>query len=385
MTTICFGSMLTVLLLCRTPSAQTQPASPGSSLPVRGWWTMDHHALKDLERADEFGINLLIIEHHSEDAWNQVIHNLATYDFADKYRKAGNERAKTERYRAHYREITEAAHRRRVPCYIQTSEPYAPNGLDPISFDNPELWSIVHHRLREVFQALPDLTGVTVYMTEGQLEVEKLPGSEPSLTKRARKLIDTMWAACREENRRFMVGTFIHNPRMLEAIAEALREFPPHPDFAVLQYCCPNDWGLYAILNPSIGRVGPHPEILGFDYNAENWGQSVQPFVQVDFMARRVREARARSARFAGIAGWTAWYGHRTLIGTFNEANVHAGAELAANPERDPGDILREWCVRRFGQHAAPTAAACLARTYPVVFKAQHVFGYWVDTANKSG
>jgi hypothetical protein len=366
--------------------SQTRPSPPESpSLPVRGWWTMDQHAVKDLDRAEEFGINLLIIEHHSEDVWNEVIHHLATYDFSDKYRKSGADREKTERYLAHYREITAAARRHGVPCYLQSSEPYVPKALTPADFDNPELWSVVNERLREVFRALPDLTGVTVYLTEGQTEVEKIPGSEQSKARRARKVIDTMWAACRAEKRRFMVGTFIHSKEMLDAVAEALRSFPPHPDFAVLQYCCPNDWGLYEIFNPSIGRVGPHPEILGFDYNSENWGQSTHPFIQVDFLARRLREALARSANLVGVAGWTAWYGHRTLIGTLNEANVYAGAALAARPDRDPGDILHEWCAKRFGDTAAPTAASCLARTFPVVFKAQHVFGYWVDTSNKSG
>ena len=38
-----------------------------------------------------------------------------------------------------------------------------------------------------------------------------------------------------------------------------------------------------------------------FDYAAENWGQGAHPFVQVDFMARRLREARARSPRIAGL------------------------------------------------------------------------------------
>ena len=93
----------------------------------------------------------------------------------------------------------------------------------------------------------------------------------------------------------------------------------------------------------------------------------------------------ARSANIGGVAGWTAWYEHRTLIGTFNEANVYAGAALAARPDRDAGEILREWCKNRFGEAAAQTAADCLARTFPVIFKAQHVFGYWVDTGNKSG
>ncbi len=346
---------------------------------------MDQHVIKDLDRAAEFGINLLMFEEHSECPWNEILDRLAMYDFNDTYKKNGKDRDRTEVFRARYREITAAARRHGVPCYLQTAEVHVPKGLDPVTFENPEVWEVMGGRLREVFRALPDLTGLTIYLAEGQLEVNQMRGVEPSRVKRARKVIDTLWAACKAEHRKFMVGTFIHSLPMLEAISQALREFPPDPDFAVLQYCCPNDWGLYDIFNPSIGRVGPHPEILGFDYNGENWGESVYPFIQVDFMVQRLREARARSANIVGVAGWTAWYEHRTLIGTFNEANVYAGAQVAVHPDRDPQEILRDWCANRFGDEAAQTAAECLARTFPVIFKAQHVFGYWVDTGNKSG
>ena len=150
-----------------------------------------------------------------------------------------------------------------------------------------------------------------------------------------------------------------------------------------MQYCCPNDWGLYALLNPAIGKVGPHPEILGFDCAAENWGQGVHPFVQVEFMAQRLAEARQRSTNIVGICCWVSWYG-RQALGTFNEASIYAGYALERQPTRPGPEILREWCARRFGPSAAEVAADCLARTMPAVMKAQHIYGYWQDTWLKS-
>ena len=94
-----------------------------------------------------------------------------------------------------------------------------------------------------------------------------------------------------------------------------------------------------------------------------------------------------------GIAGYVAWYG-KSVLGTLNEANVWAGSVLARDPwaasapgaeSVPPSDILRDWCRSRFGPEAADTACRCLARTHPAVFKAQHVFDYWLDTAEKSG
>jgi hypothetical protein len=367
-----------------SPAFPQQPASAPPSLPIRAWWAMDETAIEDLDRAEEFGLNLVVIQNDSEGSWNEVIDRLAMYDFSDRYHKQGAARETSERFRQRYRAITAKARKHGVDCYVQCSEPYAPNGLQPVTLDNPELWELTGRRLREVFQALPDLAGYMLYMTEGQIEIETVPGSETSKTRRVHRLIETVWEACRAEHRKLIVATFIHNLPMLEAIAEVLRALPADPDFAVMQYCCPNDWGLYELINPSLGRVGPHPEILAFDYAAENWGQGVYPFVHVDFMVRRLREARARSRNIAGLAGYVSWYGRRSL-GSFNEANIYAGTALTRSPDRDGADILHEWCAKRFGEKGADVAAACLARTHDVVFKSQHVFGYWLDTGNKSG
>lgn len=345
---------------------------------------MSSTALADLERAPAFGVNTLLIENDADVEWNVIVDGLAVYDFSDRHRRDAAGRARVETLRARYREITAGARRRGIDAYLMCAEVHVPRGFAPLAYDNPALWPLLRDRLREVFQALPDLAGFMVYFAEGQAEVADLPGGDASQAARYRKLIDTLWEACRAEKRKLLVTTFIHRPHKLEAIAEALRGIPPDPGLAVIQYCCPNDWGLYELVNPSLGRVGPHPEILAFDYAAENWGQGAHPFVQVEFMARRVREARAGGANLAGLAGYVAWYG-RSALGTFNEASIHAGAALAKDPERDGGEILREWCAARFGQEGADAAAACLARTHPAVFKAQHVLGYWVDTGAKSG
>lgn len=357
-----------------------------ASLPVRAWWTMDSTALRDLEQAGRFGTNTLIIESDTQGVWSEVVDGLALYEFSARHRRDGARRARVETLRHHYTAITKAARQRGLNSYVMCSELSLPDSFEPLalSYDNPEMWRLVYERLREVFRALPCLDGFMLYLAEARYDVTDLPGSEPSMTARYERVIDTVWQACRAEGRKLLVTTFIHRPERLKAVAEALRRLAPHPDLAVVQYCCPNDWGLYALANPSIGQVGPHPEILGFDYAAENWGQGAHPFVQVHFMARRLRESLRRGARIAGLAGYVAWYGRRAL-GSLNEANIDGAAVLAADPQRSAGDILHAWCVDRFGEKAARVAARCLARTHDVVFHAQHVFGYWLDTSEKSG
>ncbi|GMU25075.1 MAG: hypothetical protein AMXMBFR13_51460 [Phycisphaerae bacterium] len=355
------------------------------TLPVRAWWTKTSTALEDLKAAREFGVNTVIIEHDGSGVgWNTIIDGLAVYDFSADHRRTGADRQQVELRQEQYRAILDQAARRGIQTYVMCPEIDLPDSALRVSYEDEQIWRLIQSRLQEVFQALPDLNGFMLYLCEGQLEVFDMPGEERSMASRAHRLIDTVWEACRAERRKLLVTTFIHHPARLQAIAEALRRFPSHPDLAVVQYCCPNDWGLYEVLNPSIGRVGPHPEILAFDYAGENWGQGAHPFVQIEFMARRLRQARGLSPNIAGLAGYVAWYGRRAL-GTFNEANIYAGAALAADPDRDPHSILLAWCTQRFGERAAGVAAECLARTQPAVFAAQHVFGYWLDTTNKSG
>jgi hypothetical protein len=309
---------------------------------------------------------------------------LCNYDFSDRFRRDDAGRAEVEAVRAQYREILAKAHRLGIDTYVMCPEVHVPKGFGPINLDDPALWALIGDRLREIFQALPELSGFMLYFTEGIHEIEFLPGSEKSKAARARKLLNTCWRACRAERRKMMVTTFIHSKEMLDAVAEALRSFPPDPDFMVVQYCCPNDWGLYMLTNPSIGRVGPHPEVLGFDTCGENWGQGSHPFVQSEFMARRLREARQRGANITGLAGYVAWWS-RSALGNLNEANTYTAQTLLGAPDRDGREILREWCAKRFGEKGADVAVACLGRTQTAVFKAQHVFGYWVDTTAKSG
>ncbi len=361
-------------------------AEPVAALPVHAWWSRASMAMKALERAPEFGVNAMILENDLEDVgWGEVTGGLCNYDFSDRCRRDAAGRAKVEKLRARYRRISAEARRQGVDCYVMCPEVHAPQSFGPLSYDDPALWALIRDRLREMFQTVPDLAGYVLYLTEGpMLDVEDLPGSEPSKTRRARRLIDACWEGCKAEKRKMMVTTFIHNPKMLEATAEALRSLPPDPGFAVLQYCCPNDWGLYELVNPSIGRVGPHPEILGFDSCGENWGQGAYPFVQSAFMSQRLREARARSKNIAGLASYVAWTDH-TALGNFNEANLYTCQALTRNPTRDGREILREWCAKRFGEGAADLAAEILGRTQPAVFKMKHIFGYWVDTTAKGG
>jgi hypothetical protein len=380
-------ALLAVILAAVAVPAATAAVSsdPAPRTPIHLWWSPLSTAATVLSRAPEFGVTGLILEHDTGDVpWGTILDGLCDYDFSERWRRDEAGREAVDTLRRRYREITAAARAAGVDTYLLCPEIDLPAGFGPVNLDDPELWVVIGGRLREVFRALPDLSGYMLYVAEGDQEIDLLPGSEHSASARVGRLIETCRDACRDERRRLLVTTFARDRQMLDAIASALRSIPPDSDLAVVQYCCPGDWGLYALVNPSLGRVGPHPEILGFDACGENWGQGSHPFVQSEWMASRLREARGRGANIAGLACAVGWEG-RTALGTLNEANLYAARELLRSPERDGRSILREWCAHRFGEKGADLAAACLARTDTVVFAAQHLLGYWADTDTKSG
>jgi len=237
---------ITVLssLSCTLLDKSERPVISQCSLPVRAWWTKSSTALNDLKRAHEFGVNTIIIEHDGRGVeWNEIIDSLAVYDFSTQHRRVGENRQRAQSLCDHYCAIITAANKRGIQSYIMCPEIDLPTGFPEPFYDNPRVWGLIRNRLQEVFRALPGLTGFMLYLSEGEHEVFELPGGETSQKRRARKVIDTVWEACRAENRKLLVTTFIHHPERLNAITEALREIPPHQNLAVVQYCCPNDWG----------------------------------------------------------------------------------------------------------------------------------------------
>lgn len=375
--------LLLVQVIVLTAQADRGNAAP-ASLTVNLWWVPTSSASGVLEHAREFGITGVILEHDSDEVpWGVILDGLSTYDFDVRFRREGAARAAVERRRDRYRELTSQAQNLGLQTYLLCPEIHVPPAFGNVDLDDPAVWDLLGQRLREVFRALPQLTGYMLYLSEGDQDLENLPGREHSNALRVRKLLETCWSACRAEDRQLLVATFTSSREMLNSVAEALRSFPPNPNFAVVHYCCPGDWGLYALTNPAIGHVGPHPEILGFDACGENWGQGSYPCIQAAFMATRLQAARLKSNRLIGVATCVGW-GQNLAFGSLNEANLFAAQALAQSPERSGDDILREWSANRFGESAADVAANCLARTQNAVFKSQHLLGYWIDTDTKS-
>jgi len=123
--------------------------------------------------------------------------------------------------------------------------------------------------------------------------------------------------------------------------------------------------------------------VLGFDTCART-GARARTRSSIGVHGPRLREARQRGANIARLAA-TSPGGSRSALGNLKRGPTLTTARaLLGLPDRDGREICM--MVRpAFRRAGSRRRRACLGRTQTAVFKAQHVFGYWVDTTAKSG
>lgn len=382
-----FGAMVGASGIAAGKKSQPSSEPPG----FLGWHCMSNQAIGTLPQASGNGVKSLIIEQNDVlgIGWQYPIDGLCNYDFLPSARRSGEKRELVAAFRRHYLRLTEEAAKRQIDVYVMAPEITMEPGLlsgrsGSLDIDDPFFAHFVRERMREVYQALPRLAGFVLYLTEsGYRDVTGLVSSKLNDVQKTRKLIEVELQVAREFGRRLIVTTFIHSPKKLEVVAEALRSIAPDPALLVLQYSCPSDWGVLAIPNPSIGRVGSHQEILCFDYCGENWGQSRIPFCQVHYMFRQWQRAAALGVDLLGTNGYISWF-DKTCLGTLNGVNVAAGRALAAGSQQTPDQIIDAWIEEHYGPGTIPFLAPALKASFEVVLKAYHLRGFWVDTSQKS-
>ncbi len=393
-----FGkSALATPLLSTWGSSSVTDADRTEARPLCCWYSMSNAALSTIDRAADYGVNTLIIE-HSQDldvGWQFNLDALCTYDFVPDKRRTGKQREHVSKFQEFYRRITEKGRSRGIDVYIMSPEISFERGVfsgmpEALDIDHPAFWRWIRERMREIYRALPDLAGFVLYLTESAgRDITDFTSTRWTDVEKTQQFIEAELEVAREFDRRLMVATFIHSPKKLNVLIQALRKIEPDPALSILQYSCPSDWGVLMVPNPAIGEVGAHPEILCFDYSGENWGQGSIPFCQADYMARQWNRAMKLDANIVGTAGYTSWYG-RGAIDTINQVNIFAGCELAKGLGRSGGQqpsgrqIVEHWIENRYGKEALPFLVEPLLQSFQVVYKAYHLKGFWVDTGTKS-
>ncbi|MDO8586583.1 MAG: hypothetical protein Q7T82_06040 [Armatimonadota bacterium] len=316
------------------------------------WHAMADSAESLLPQARDMGATGLILEWRPgagplTGKWHNTFHSHCLYDWDPRFAKRGEERDAALRSQAALEMLCKQAHAQGLSTYMMGSElnltqemaDAMPELKDP---DGPELYILAGRRFEEIFAACPHLTGILLYLDEGDIVIQELPGDRPP-AERIRLLLESAIQVCEKFGRKLIVTTFALMPHQAKAITDALKSVPPSPSVFVHNYACPGDWGRIALTNPAVGNCGPHPEFVAFDYCGEIWGQSVVPFVQARLIAERVAYARERGAQIAGLTGYVTWADldegavyAGSAIGSVNEVNLHVARRIAETGRLEP-------------------------------------------------
>lgn len=367
-------------------------AQPASKLYA--WYVESNNVEVPLQHVSEYHPNAFFIQFipgpdQPGGSWPTILEDLSLHDRYTKVAKMGTAREQAEKLRTYFRGLIARAKLKSVDIYLMTGELVYPENLfeqypgmrDP---DRDALWKFLGDRAEEVLAVLPDLGGFVIYLDEVPHKIYELQGGQP-VESCITRLLSTYLRICAARNKRLLVSTFTnYYPMRLEALLRAIRRIPPSDHFAVLNWICPSDWGLFPVVNPAIGRVGGHPEVLNFDFSGENWGEGLLPLGQLDLVADRLRNAFARGAHVAGLSGFINWWIPQNVFGTPNEVNLFGAPRLLQNPEKDPAELYGEWLTLRYGKGVVPLLLPAFRNSFRVVTASRQISGFWAMEWPKS-
>lgn len=357
------------------------------------WHCMATTAYDLLDHAPKFDVDGLILEFDFSDdlpshGWNWAFEDLALYDGVPGLEKTGEERSFALRMRESVNRIIDKASSKKIDVFLMGPELSCsydalskyPELSDPAS---DMMYDLPAQRLAEIFDALPKVAGIKVYLDEGMLNINDVRSSvDPS--ERMYRLFTSLLDVTREKDRIIIITTFTLMPHQMKAITDALKRIPPNKHLIVDNYVCPGDWGRIKLANPAIGNVGGHRELMSFDYCGEVWGQSVIPLCQAGLMTASWHGALAAGVEMYGLSGYISWHNGGQALGTLNESSIYAGQKITRAGAGDAGEIVLEWASGRYGSKAATFIASALAKSRDIVMKSWHDLGFWVQELPKS-
>ena len=340
---------------------------------LRGWVLMDYdmdHLRSVIDQAPSFGINHL-----------QFSHQLAMY--------AEELTAAPQRQRD-INELIARAHERNIESYIWTHEmqrvpaQFFRHGKVNLQND-AATWPWLQDRYRSLFQALPEIDGVILTLTEtryrGDDDNEIFSSLLPA--ERLAKAINTIYEVCQEFHKGLYVRTFTWVPKSLTWMVEALRHVPD--EVRVMSKEAWGDWFQYSPYNSFIGVMGNHPQIMEFDLWGEYAGGGHLPWCYPDYMKDRLRDGLKKG--IVGAVGRVHSPGRVPRenhgasppdqgFSNLSEFNIYTLARLLENPETEVEEIWQQWASERFGAQAASHVISALKRTNDIVQKTFFLFGF---------
>ncbi len=256
--------------------------------------------------------------------------------------------------------------------------------LDPEIKSGKAFWEKRQEVYRKALSNAPELAGVIVSFGSSHPDPWALFCTcgwckKHDNADRVALILDKVGAVVEKEfGMTLYARTFIHAPKEMEWVGDALRRTAPRPGLKMMPKDVPQDWEPYYPHDPLIGNAGGHPTMIEVDLAGEYWGRSKFPFDLTDYLQYRMRYARSKGAE--GYVGRIE-RGSDSLFSTTNELNLYAYHALLADPDRDADDIRLEWIAKRYGLKPDSPDAAKLMHVYKTSFdavrKMYYELGFW--------
>lgn len=243
------------------------------------------------------------------------------------------------------------------------------------NLDDPKLWEWLREKYARVFRLCPDIDGLVLTMQETAMSIyhERSVTSSIPPEQRVAKLIDSIADVCKSLRKDLFVRTFSYEPSELKFICDGLKLSTA--EIIVMTKCQPHDWQPFYPDNPAIGDVGDHPQIVEFDLGYEFLGLSRIPYIDLEYLARRLSHGMSRDIEGAVLRverlDWRA-------TDTPNWATIEIFTRMLLNPCLDRTKAYRQWLEARYGKNAVPHLQSAFSRTFDIVNKSYFVLGGWI-------
>lgn len=327
-------------------------------------------------------------------------HNVYDYIFTEKYKKydslLGSAAARTHiegnitYLKTMVSMIKQAGLKAILSCSI-VSLPHAylkgcHNYLNPFVSCYPEVmdadgeffWKLIDDQITDLFDNVPALDGLDVYLTESNFEINSLSGSLTNEDKLV-KLFSVIEAACNRLSKTFSVMCFAHTKSDNDITRTALERLSSNTHLMIRHFTNSCDYHPCMPENGNIGKVGSHLEGLEIDCIGEYWGQGRIPSCSPLYIKDRLTSAMRSAPRFREVVCRVNWeWGY--IFDTPNEANIYIIHKLLKDPQLSAEELLRMWASEKYGEKASGAVAHALSPTFEVTSKIFYLLGFWVST-----
>ncbi len=315
--------------------------------------------IRNLDQAAAYGAEAYVL-------FSRSFEDLLTYDFevggvgnlgAVAFPQGGLYRARAEMYRAYLRRVIEEADRRGVTVIMHTNQfeypqevlALLPTLTTPDGTVCPESeagWAAYRGKLSEFFALFPRLEGLQ--LTADEAEISALACGSGSPDERVNRLVEETVSVAADHGRTAQI-------RAWGRIEELGAWEPSGPSDPLLR---PNAWlsvknteGDFHLFGPQSLLVSSEAPrlIVEFDAWREYSGWNFYPCYIGDTVAERIRAIRPDGERAVSVRlNWVANANPLFDKPYGNLVNLRVIASLAADPQRQPDEILRQWLAQTY-------------------------------------